>query len=124
MLAEAVAHYSGTDESPRDTRHRPRARRPRAGPPGGLLLAASRRARPRPRRRGAPPPPPAKYAAPPPPLRPQQQQHQMYEEPPPTFGSTMKTYFTLGIGVSLGVTAFSVLLRMVGFLRRVCSGDW
>ena len=39
----------------------------------------------------------------------------MYEEPPPTFGSTMKTYFTLGIGVSLGVTAFSVLLRMVGF---------
>jgi hypothetical protein len=62
-----------------------------------------------------PPPPPAKYAAPPPPLRPQQQQHQMYEEPPPTFGSTMKTYFTLGIGVSLGVTAFSVLLRMVGF---------
>ena len=62
-----------------------------------------------------PVPPPAKYAAPPPPLRPQQQQHQMYEEPPPTFGSTMKTYFTLGIGVSLGVTAFSVLLRMIGF---------
>ena len=62
-----------------------------------------------------PPPPPAKYAAPPPPLRPQQQHHQMYEEPPQTFGSTMKTYFTLGIGVSLGVTAFSVLLRMVGF---------
>ena len=29
-------------------------------------------------------------------------------------GSTMKTYFTLGIGVSLGVTAFSVLLRMIG----------
>ena len=63
----------------------------------------------------APPPPPAKYAAPPPPLRPQQQQQQMYEEPPPTFGSTMKTYFSLGIGVSLGVTAFSVLLRMIGF---------
>ena len=64
----------------------------------------------------APPQPPAKYAAPPPPLRPQQyQQQQMYEEPPQTFGSTMKTYFTLGIGVSLGVTAFSVLLRMVGF---------
>ena len=62
----------------------------------------------------APPPPPAKYAAPPP-LRPQQQQQQLYEDPPPTFGSTMKTYFTLGIGVSLGVTAFSVLLRMVGF---------
>ena len=61
------------------------------------------------------PPPPAKYAAPPPPLRPQQHQHQMYEEPPTTFGSTMKTYFTLGIGVSLGVTAFSVLLRMIGF---------
>jgi len=61
-----------------------------------------------------PPPPPAKYAAPPPPLRPMQQQP-MYEEPPQTFGSTMKTYFTLGIGVSLGVTAFSVLLRMVGF---------
>jgi len=39
----------------------------------------------------------------------------MYEEPPPTFGSTMKTYFSLGIGVSLGVTAFSVLLRMIGF---------
>ena len=62
----------------------------------------------------AAPPPPAKYAAPPPPLRPQQQ-HQMYEEPPQTFGSTMKTYFTLGIGVSLGVTAFSVMLRMIGF---------
>ena len=63
-----------------------------------------------------PPPPPAKYAAPPPPLRPQQyQQQQLYEEPPQTFGSTMKTYFTLGIGVSLGVTAFSVLLRMIGF---------
>ena len=63
---------------------------------------------------GSQPRPPAP-PAPPPPLRPQQQQHQMYEEPPPTFGSTMKTYFTLGIGVSLGVTAFSVLLRMVGF---------
>ena len=42
------------------------------------------------------------------------QQHQQ-QEPPPTFGSTMKTYFSLGIGVSLGVTAFSVLLKMVGF---------
>jgi len=43
------------------------------------------------------------------------QQHQQLREEPPTFGSTMKTHFTLGIGVSLGVTAFSVLLKMVGF---------
>ena len=87
----------------------------------GFASAGGQPPRPPAPRPPAPPPPPppplpANYAPPPPPLRPQNhmQQHQQ-QEPPPTFGSTMKTYFSLGIGVSLGVTAFSVLLKMVGF---------
>ena len=118
MIAPKRSHYSGTDESPRAARRPPRRPRgPQLRAPDRLAaLAGGQPPRPpAPAPPAAPPPPPAKYAAPPPPLRPQQQQQQMYEEPPPTFGSTMKTYFTLGIGVSLGVTAFSVLLRMIGF---------
>jgi hypothetical protein len=51
------------------------------------------------------PPPPAAYAPPPPP---------QYERPP-TFGQSMTQYFTIGVGMTLGIVGFSAVLRMIGF---------
>ena len=49
-------------------------------------------------------PPPATYAPPPP----------QYERPP-TFGQSMTQYFTIGVGMTLGIVGFSAVLRMIGF---------
>ena len=54
------------------------------------------------------PPPPAAYQAPPPPQQP-------FAPEPQSFGQSLMSYATIGVGMTVGIAGFSAILRVIGF---------